>query len=257
MDRLINFKEYIIRRGVLVTDFHMAKISEVDERYNKIKISCDDVHKFISSLNEFHRKAMGYDNYMIEKLPNRTGMLFEEYKILYRKVYRFIEKLRKIGAEDCCQKMLLQEGVDVLKRANEALEHNMFDNYLSILSRSMERVEICIGHSKFGNIIGNDPVMVMDISQCGYDVIETDLIKFIVRVKRKNIIMDWKSVVDEFIECEELGENSRMYIESCLSYPYEFMRNCLRYFQGKKDWSPERYRDKLQRAIIQDGDSII
>ncbi|MCM1990026.1 hypothetical protein [Oceanirhabdus seepicola] len=257
MERLINFKEYIIRRGVLVTEFHMVNMNEVDEKFNEVKIARDDVHKFIFSLNEFHRKAMGYDNYMIEKLPNRTGMLFEQYKILYRKVYRYIEKLRKNGAKDCCQEMIVQEGVNILKRANKALEHNVIDNYLSILKRSMERVEICIGHSKFGNIIGNYPVMVLDISQCGYDIVETDMIKFIVRLKRKNIVMDWNNVIDEFIECEELDENSRMYIQSCVSYPYEFMRNCLRYFQGKKDWSPERYRDKLQKAIIQDGDSII
>ncbi len=257
MDRLINFKEYIIKRGVLVTEFDMVIMNEVDEKCSEMEISCNDVDKFISSLNEFHRRAMGYDNYMIERLPNRTGMLFEQYKILYRKVCRYIEKLTNRGAEDCCQEMILKEGVDLIERANKALEHNVFDNYLSVLRRSMERVEICIGQSKIGNIIGNYPVRVMDISQCGYDVVENDLIKFIVKLKRKNIVIDWKSVVNKFIECEELDQNSRMYIESCLSYPYEFMRNCLRYFEGKKDWSAERYRDKLQRAMIQDGDSII
>ncbi|WBW98439.1 hypothetical protein [Oceanirhabdus sp. W0125-5] len=224
---------------------------------NEITITYNDVQKFILSMNEFHRKAMGFDNYMIEKLPNRNGILFEQYKILYRKVNRHIEKLKVNGAEDCCQDMILKDGSEILKRAKKALDYNGFDNYISVLRRSMERVEICVGNCKLGNIIGNYPVMVMDISQCGYDVVENDLIKFIVRLKRKNIILDWKSIAEEFIECEELDENSRIYIQSCLSYPYEFMRNCLRYFQGKKDWSPERYREKLQRTIIQDGDSII
>lgn len=247
MDRFNDFSKHVKKNGIII-DSGLQITESLDE---------DGIKSYLKLLSIFHDRAKGFDNYMIQKLPNKTGELLSQYKIMDRRIKREVAKSKRKKQIDCCEEFIIEKSVEMLERSRSALLYITFDQYLKVLDRSMKRKEISIGSNKMEVIKENEPLIVKSISECFYDVNENDFIRMAVRLKRKSCEVPWRDLLESFLEYEKLGDESRYYLRACLSYPYEFMKNAWRYYQAKREWTPERYLVKMRRAYSIDDKSII
>lgn len=208
-------------------------------------------------LSEFHKKTMGYKGYMGLRLDNKTGSTVEQFKVNIKRLKRYLKNIRLNSAGSDFERKLLIKGFDYIKRAESCISEIMNSGYLDIIERSMKRTEICLGNTNFSSLNKiNDVLEIGSLSKCSYNNIEMDCFYLLSKYRRRNIKVDYKALVNKYCEYAELNEKSSKFILALLSYPYEFMKCCNRYREKSKDWSEEEYEERLQKAIIKDGEVL-
>lgn len=245
----VSFLDYIISRGI-------KKVERV-ESYNKSVISEKDIIAHLKVISDFHKSAVGFDGYIRKSLSNNTGKILEDYKVNIKRLKRDLKKINYNGPKNSFEEYLSTRGNQYVKRSKKCIEHINECNYLGIVLRSMKRVEICIGNTRFDNLRGREKIEIVSIEDCAYNLVELDCFTFLNRLKKRGLNFDWFNLVDKFCEFENLDSNSKGMILALLSYPDEFMKCCNRYREDKKKWSPEKYKLRLEKAIKQDGNSLI
>lgn len=248
----VSFEDYIKTKNI-------EKVDNFKEGYKeKINyLSQNEIYKHLENLNDFHKRVMGFNGYMRKRLENNIGRLVEEYKVSLKRLKRDIMKINKNGPNNVFEEYLILCGDKYADRAKQCIDYVYDCGYLQIISRSMKRNEICLGNSKLENIRRSNKLEIVNIEECCYNMVEIDCFTFLNKVKKKNIKMDWSKLVSEFCKLEGLKSNSKEFILALMSYPDEFLRCCDRYRKNKRNWSPERYKARLEKAILLDDNSII
>jgi len=135
---------------------------------------------------------------------------------------------------------------------------NLYENnYRNLIIRSMKREEMCLRNTYFNNLRKKRDIEVIDIEGCCYNMVEMDAVYFLNRIKRKGINVDFYKIIMEFCKYEHLKNSSVQFILSMISYPYEVMKCCSKYIYGTKNWTEKEYILKLNKAIDEDGESLI
>ncbi len=204
-------------------------------------------------IGEFHKKAAGYRQYDNEGLRDNLGRNVEKYKSDIKRLKRLLYDIKNQGAENAFEEVLYNTGSQVKALAEKAVTVSCNDKYLDIIKRSMERVEICIGNPFYDNLYSEGNILQCGIENCVYDLVESDCVVFIRRLRRKGIEVDQDFLIKEFCRIEELDSYSVEYISSLMQYPYYLIKMCIRYKEHKKAMSPEAYLDKYRKAIKFDG----
>lgn len=208
-------------------------------------------------ISEFHKKTMGYKGYMGLSLDNKTGSTVEQYKVSIKRLRRYIKNIRLNSASSDFERKLLKVGFDYIKRAENCISEIINSGYLEIIERSMKRAEICLGNTTFSNLNKTDDILeVCSLNKCSYNNIEMDCFYLLSKYRRKNLKLNYKDIVNKYCDYENLNENSSRFIIALLSYPYEFMRCCNRYREKSKTWSEEEYEERLEKAILKDGEML-
>lgn len=216
------------------------------------------VSEKLKLISEFHKRAMGYKGYMGLRLDNKTGSTVEQFKVSIKRLKRYLKNIRINSASSNFERKLLKVGFDYVQRAENCISEIMASGYMDIIGRSMKRTEICLGNTSFQelNELGGT-IFVSSLKKCSYNNVEMDCYYFLYKCRKKELKLDYKKLVEEYCEYEELGENSVRFILTLLSYPCEFMRCCNRYRERIKDWSEEEYEERLDKAILRDGEVLI
>lgn len=130
--------------------------------------------------------------------------------------------------------ILNESGVlEIEKIVNKAEQciNKLYDlDYISLINRAMERNEICLGKPFENNLFRDSKLNVIDISKVNFNLVEHDCYKYLSRLKRRGIELQWGKLINYFVQKHELENESETYILALLSYPYDSMKFIQQYY---------------------------
>ena len=247
-----SFQQYLCTKGVKKVNF-MLKSNETLSR----RILEEKVINQINIINEVHKLSCGFNGYLRKRINNHTCKLIEDDKIQLKKFRRSLEKIKENGPIDRVEEIVLERGDRVLARGEKVIDTIMNNDYMVLVARSMDNVEICLTNVDFDNLGKSETIEIVNFDDIAYNMVEMDCYYFLVKLKRKGFKVDFNKCIDEFCKLEGLGENSKVFIRALLSYPYEFIKIYEKYKKNKKSWNEEEYIRRLLNGIKEDERSLI
>ncbi len=247
-----SFQQYLCTKGVKKVNF-MLKSNETLSR----RILEEKVINQINIINEVHKLSCGFNGYLRKRINNHTCKLIEEDKIHTKKFRRSLEKIKENGPIDRVEEIVLERGDRVLARGEKVIDTIMNNDYMELVARSMDNVEICLTNVDFDNLGKSETIEIVNFDDIAYNMVEMDCYYFLVKLKRKGFKVDFNKCIDEFCKLEGLGESSKVFIRALLSYPYENIKIYEKYKKNKKSWNEEEYIRRLLNGIKEDEMSLI
>ncbi|HBA05399.1 MAG TPA: hypothetical protein DCW51_16485 [Clostridium sp.] len=247
-----SFQQYLCTKGVKKVNF-MLKSNETLSR----RILEEKVINQINIINEVHKLSCGFNGYLRKRINNHTCKLIEDDKIQLKKFRRSLEKIKENGPIDRVEEIVLERGDRVLARGEKVIDTIMNNDYMALVARSMDNVEICLTNVDFDNLGKSETIEIVNFDDIAYNMVEMDCYYFLVKLKRKGFKVDFNKCIDEFCKLEGLGESSKVFIRALLSYPYEFIKIYEKYKKNKKSWNEEEYIRRLLNGIKEDEMSLI
>lgn len=211
----------------------------------------------ISIISEFHKRSMGYIGSIGSTLENNTGRLVENCKVDVKRLKRDINNLKIKGPKNGFEKLLITEGESYVNRAEQCIEHVYSWNYIDLIYRSMRRDEICLGDVSPINLRKKTCIEISTLEKCCNNMVECDAIEFFNKLKRRDSKINFEKLINVFCEEEELDNSSKEFIKAMISYPYDFIKCCIRYRENKKNWTLEEYETRLTKSMKKDGYSML
>ncbi len=247
-----SFQQYLCTKGVKKVNF-MLKSNETLSR----RILEEKVINQINIINEVHKLSCGFNGYLRKRINNHTCKLIEDDKIQLKKFRRSLEKIKENGPIDRVEEIVLERGDRVLARGEKVIDTIMNNDYMELVARSMDNVEICLTNVDFDNLGKSETIEIVNFDDIAYNMVEMDCYYFLVKLKRKGFKVDFNKCIDEFCKLEGLGKSSKVFIRALLSYPYEFIKIYEKYKKNKKSWNEEEYIRRLLNGIKEDEMSLI
>ncbi|QAT38946.1 hypothetical protein [Clostridium sp. JN-9] len=206
----------------------VVKYFENDMR-NLKNISDEMVIEHIDIIVEFQNRVRGYNGYMNNRINNNTGKLIEKYKVDLKKVKKAVTSLKTSAGKNQIEKLILSNSDYNIKKAEESINNIQKLNYTGLLMRSMKNEEVCLGRTYFDNLRKNETIEIIDADKCCYDMVETDIIYLFEKLLRKNIDLNYSTLIRYFCDKADLGQDSCEFIKSSLGYPEYYFKYLLRY----------------------------
>ncbi|MBU3092597.1 spore coat protein [Clostridium sp. CF011] len=242
------FSDYMMFKGI-------KNVGEIESK--NIDVTEEAIIEQFRAIYALHEKSLGFNGYLRNKLNNNTGKIIEDYKISIKKLAGDINNIIKYEPKNSFEQLIVKYGKEVIDRGEQCIREVYQSDYLGIITRSMRRCEICLGNTDFKNIRKNNFIEVVSFKDCSYNMVEMDCFLLLSKLKRKGVKLDFHNLTQEFCYIEGLDTRSSKFLIALISYPHEFMRCCNKHRAGKKNWNEERFSEKLIKALIQDGDSLI
>lgn len=246
------FSDYMMFKGIKNVDIIEFKYKNID-----VDITEELIIEQFRAIYAFHEKSVGFNGYLRNRLNNNTGKVIEEYKICIKKLAGDINNILMNEPKNAFEELIIKYGKEVINRGEECIRAAYNSDYIGIITRSMRRTEICLGNTDLQNLRKDNFIEVVSFEDCSYNMVEMDCFILLSKLKRKGVKLDFHKIVKEFCNIEGLEESSAKFIIALISYPREFMKCCNRYREGKKEWYKDRFSEKLIKALIQDGDSLL
>jgi hypothetical protein len=247
-----NFSDYMMFKGIKNVDVIKFKCGNIARDITEELI----IEQF-GAIHGLHEKSLGFNGYLRNRLNNNTGKTIEGYKISIKRLACDIASINRYEPKNPIEELIAKHGKEAIERGEECIRAVYGADYLGIITRSMIRGEICLGNTGFDNLSQNEFIEVVSFESCCYNMVEMDCFILLSRLKRKGVKVDFNKMAEEFCTIEGLDESSLKFLLALMSYPHEFMKCCNRYRSGKKLWHDDRFSQKLTKALIQDGDSLI
>lgn len=191
------------------------------------------VKEQIDIIVEFQNRTKGYNGYMNKRIENNTGKLVEKYKVDLKRVKKNILLLKRAGAKNEIESLILSNSDYHIEKAEESISNIQKLDYTGLLMRSMKNDEICLGKTYFDNLRKIENIQLIDVDKCCYNMIENDIIYFAEKLIKKNINLNYKKLIMYFCNKSNLGQDSYNFIVSALEYPQFFFKYCLRYCSNR------------------------
>ncbi|WP_242946841.1 spore coat protein [Clostridium haemolyticum] len=174
------FLNYMEKKGVIQREFQekmFIKNCEIEENIiNQLHI-----------ISEFHKRSMGYNDYIGHRLEDKRGRTIEQYKVYLKRVNREYKDIKQNSPRNDFEKILLQYGEEYLKKAERAIKVIYENGYLEIIKRSMKRNEICLGNTYFNNLRKIKFIETLNLEKCFYDLVEIDAANFLKKTYKKEV----------------------------------------------------------------------
>lgn len=244
------FSDYIRSKGIV-------QVEQGKEYKLKKLITDKDAVEQLYLISEFHRRTMGYDNYLCHRLEDKRGRTVEEYKIYSRRIKRQYEYIKKKNLRSDFENLIVQKGEHYIKRGEKAIDEVNNNGYLKLIKRSMDRCEICLGDTYFNNISKGENIEVVNLKGCAYNLVEIDGLYFLNKLMKKGIKLDYEKLIENFCEFEQLGEESVRFIYALLYYPYEFMKCFSKYMKYSGGIYKDKYKSKLEKLLIHGSQNLL
>lgn len=88
----------------------------------------------------------------------------------------------------------------------------------------MRNNEICVGKVSSNNIWKDGNINIFDLSKMAFNLIEHDCYKYLFKYRKRKNSLDCNKIINSFIKSHNLDNDSKIYIENLLSYPYDSMK---------------------------------
>ena len=249
---ILTLKEGIKIDVIMIAEYLNKKNVNVTSKYFSYKknFNIKDISEQINLITDIHKILMKCEFDGLSRIESKIGREVEAYKVQLKKIKRdYNELIMKINKNDI-DKFLIFEGKNMINQASIALDKIYNDNYLSIIDRSMNRKEICLGRVDSGNLRKeNGQLEIGSLKGISYNLIEEDLYKYIKRIKKRNSYIDENEVIDLFVRASHLSYSSINYLKGLCTYPKDFLKNWERYRQAKSDKTYEEYFIEFEKIM--------
>ena len=246
-----DFSEYMVFKGIKNVD-----VIELQYKSAEQDITEKLVIEQFGAIYAFHKKSLGFNGYLRNRLNNNTGKTIENYKNSIKKLKGDINNVKRDEPKNSFEELIIKYGKEAINRGEECIREVYEANYLEILKRSMRRGEICLGNTNFQNLKQGNVIEVVSFDNCSYNMVEIDCFLLLSKLKRKGAKLDFRKLAKEFCYIEGLDESSSKFLIALISYPHEFMKCCNRYRAGRRMWHEEEFSRKIVKALVQDGNSL-
>jgi len=245
------FSDYMVFKGI-------NNVNINDFKYKNIEVDITEelIIEQFGAIYEFHKKSLGFNGYLRNRLNNNTGKIVEEYKISIKKLVKDINNIIRDGPKNSFEELIIKYGEGVIKRGEACIRAVYQTDYIGIITRSMRRGEICLGNTDFQNLRKNYSIDVVSFEDCCYNMVEMDCFNLLSKLRRKGLELDFQRLTRQFCYIEGLDATSLEFIIALVSYPYEFMKCCNKYREDKNKDHEDKFSKKLLKALTQDGDSL-
>lgn len=237
------FREYLNGKNIIVD-------SSININEN---ITEEKIKEYIKNLSQFHKRAMGYEDFIDGVIPSTIGRKVEQCRTSLRKTQRYLIRLNGKEKKNMVDEMLMLEGFDILKNSEIAFKDIYRSNIMKLIKRSMSRKEIILGYFAPYNVTKeNSSIIVSTLNRCSYDLIEIDYVKMLLKLKKYRRDLFTEEIIKTCVEVENLNEDSYNFIKTMVEFPYDFIRNFNRYRENRKLWTLDEYYRRIQKAIKDD-----
>lgn len=155
-------------------------------------------------------------------------------------------------------KLLICEGNRMLQKGEESIKYIYNHGYFTIIERSMNREEICIGRADAGNLRFNKDKIEIGIDKgMVYDLVEQDMYRYIKRLQRKKININEEELIKLFVHSSHLSFNSIYYLRGLCNYPRDFLKTWEKYIENKKNRTTDEYMQTLKNSMKYEDKNFI
>lgn len=246
---LTMFCDFLKEKGI-------EKVDSINKTFDLKYIDEKDIKNQLKVISEFHKVFIQNHDYFSNMFPSYIGRPVEDCNIGIKRLSLSIRKLED-KATDEFSINFINDSKKQLKRARRCIDTIYVSSYIKLIRRSMLRQELCLGDCSFKNITDDNGLKIIDVSSFSYNMVEIDAVKFLGRLKRKEIKANWHSLVKDYCKYENLDADSERFILALMSYPYEYMKCLKKYKKYNKMWNLNEFEHRLKKAIKKDGESLI
>ncbi|MGL4774433.1 MAG: hypothetical protein ACRC2K_12775 [Clostridium sp.] len=185
-----------------------------------------------------HRLLMSYPDSGGSNILSVLGKRVEDYKVLSKKFKRYLKELNN---DNETNDFILRVGEKVLKRAEDVLNSIDYKNYFSMINRSMVRNELVLGRVDSSNLRVLESVEIGDLKKISYNLVEDDLIEYILKLRKKGYVFSEDIIINKFIIASRLDDSSGEYIRNLIEFPIDTLKVIEKYRLNKKGLSDSEY----------------
>lgn len=224
-------------------DLEKCGIYILDENFkHKKDIQKSDIISQVNLIIEAHKILAGYKFNGLIRIKSIIGKEIEEYKMQLKRLQKYYDHLIGCDCKSSMEKIILCEGKSLLKQGWDSLNYLNNRGYISIIERSMNREEICIGRCDETNLRRkNGHIEVGTIKGLSYNLIEEDIYKYIKKMQRRKIDFSVERIIKEFTYNSHLSANSLLYLKGLCSYPRDTLRVWQKYIDKKCNKTEEEF----------------
>lgn len=187
---------------------------------------------------------MGYNsNY--NNINSIIGRKIEGIKVELKRAKEDYIKISKKKDLDVCEIFLLDNGKNIIKKTENAIEKFKDIDFINIVDRSMKKCEICIGRIDECNLRVMERVEIGTLKNLYYNLVEEDIYEYLLRIRRKKILINIDKILDEYIEIARLSSISKDYISILLEVPYDSLKQWRKFRNNKKILSSNEYLRRI------------
>ena len=224
---------------------YIGSESFIKQQYDEEKIMNQ-----VDIICNFHKSMQNIDGEYLIALQSNIGKKIQKLKVQEKRNYRYFEEVRRKGANDLFDMILVKCCGPMFEKAEKILAHFDDNNfYMKLIYRSMKNNEVCLGDTSLENLYFDNCLCINSIKKMSLDMIEWDIINLVTKCRRKNIKYDEHKVIDKFLQNESLDDTSFEFINLILDYPSDFMKLCERKREKRKEYSIEYYTKRLNNYI--------
>ena len=192
---------------------------------------------------------MGYINKGNMKINSTIGKLVENIKLELKQCRMSFNELKFNNELNVMDIFLLNNGDEILEKAEVGIKRISEFDYIGIIKRSMKKNEICLGRVDESNLRVVEGIEIGTLKKISYNLVEEDIYNYLRRVRRKNPNCNLEFFVNEYIKSAHLSENSKIYLEILLSVPYDTIKSWKRYISNKNLIEPTEYLNIITKTI--------
>lgn len=223
----------------------------------KSPISKRDIEKQIDLIIDIHKRIAGIKPDGVFRIESKIGKMIEEYKVQIKVLKDNYKKIIIKANKNDIDNIIISDGKKMLRIAEKVIDDIYNDYYYNIISRSMNRKEICIGRGDSSNLIYKDnKIYVGSIKNISYNLIEEDMYKYIKRLQKKDIKINVDDLINYFVFNSHLSNNSIKYLKNICIYPRDFLKNWEQYKNRKANKPDNHYIREFERALRFEDNSI-
>lgn len=207
---------------------------------------------------EVHKILIGYECSKNNMLSSTIGKNIESYKVQIKKLEKSYKNLLYKNDKNDAERIIISEGKIMLSKARKSIRYIYDNNYISVIERSMNREEICLGRGDSGNLRRKSDIIEIGTDKnMAYDLVEEDLYRYIKRLQKKKVSIDEEELIKLFVHSSHLSMSSIRYLNGLCNYPRDFLKAWERYIENKKSREIEEFVDSLNSSIIYESKSLI
>lgn len=200
----------------------------------------EDLLKFTDLLARFHCCAEGFYQPEGSRMNVKWGKLGDKYRkmtLMLRNYYRELwerEQEQEQEDIDLQQRMIREKCSEILTAAEKTIVQLNSEYYLCALSSSMSRRELCLNRIGRDFVCRREDEFILVLSKyIGYNMAIEDLVKLIKKIpirEDKQILQ--REMISVYYDVREIDEASMLILKELISYPYEAVKNMIRYSKG-------------------------
>ena len=200
-------------------------------------------------MSDVDRILTSYSLIGYTRLYSVIGKRIENFKVQLRKLDIDLKSREKKKVANETDIFICNNGNEVLQRGWEVLGFLKDIDCRSIINRSMDLNEICLGKTDESNLRKSDTVEIGKLKNAGYNLIEEDIYVYLKKLKLRNKNMKVEQYIDKFVQINNLNEDSKEYIKILLLFPSATIKQWSKYKENKKNLLPEEHLSNIKKAF--------